>query len=69
MADQIFTSCSKKDSDFAHKLADDLEAAGFKIWIDREIGGGEQWRKTIESNLETANEVIIVVSKNSMASE
>jgi len=39
MTDHIFISYSKKDSDFAHKLADDLEAAGFKIWIDRSIGG------------------------------
>ena len=37
-------SYSKKDSAFSHKLADDLEAAGFKVWIDRSIGGGEEWR-------------------------
>ena len=69
MAEQIFISYSKKDSDFAHKLADDLEAAGFKIWIDRSIGGGDLWRETIEKNLKTAGEVIIVVSPNSMTSE
>lgn len=66
---QIFISYSKKDSDFAHKLADDLTAAGFEIWIDRSIGGGEQWRETIEKNLKAAGEVVIVVSPNSMASE
>ncbi|MFN2234816.1 MAG: toll/interleukin-1 receptor domain-containing protein [Anaerolineales bacterium] len=43
MTEQIFISYSKKDSDFAHKLADDLEAAGFKTWIDKSIGGGDLW--------------------------
>jgi len=69
MTDQIFISYSKKDSDFAHQLADDLETAGFKVWIDKSIGGGDLWRETIEKNLKAAGEVIIVVSPNSMASE
>lgn len=69
MTEQIFISYSKKDSEFAHPLAKNLEAAGFKIWIDRSIGGGEQWRDSIEENLKSAGEVIIVVSPNSMASE
>lgn len=41
MTKQIFISYSKKDSTFSHKLADDLEAVGFKVWIDRSIGQGE----------------------------
>ncbi len=69
MTDHIFISYSKKDSDFALKLAEDLQEAGFKIWIDRSIGGGEDWRETIEENLKAAEEVIIVVSPNSMDSE
>ena len=69
MTDQIFISYSKKDSEFTHKLADDLNDAGFKIWIDRSIAGGDQWRETIEKNLKAAGDVIIVVSQNSMASE
>jgi hypothetical protein len=69
MTEQIFISYSKKDSDFAHKLADDLSAVGFRIWIDRSIGGGELWRETIEKNLKASGEVVIVVSPNSMSSE
>lgn len=69
MSYHIFISYSKKDSDFALKLAEDLQEAGFKIWIDRTIGGGDKWRETIEKNLKAAEEVIIVVSPNSMASE
>ena len=69
MTEQIFISYSKKDSMFAHKLADDLEAAGFKIWIDRAIGGGDEWRKTIERNIDIAGEVIVVVSPDALKSE
>lgn len=69
MTEHIFISYSKKDINFAHKLADDLAAAGFKVWIDRSIGGGDDWRQTIEKNLRTAGDVIIVVSLNSMSSE
>lgn len=65
----IFVSYSKKDRDFANKLADDLESAGFQVWIDRSIGGGENWRETIESSLKESKEVIIVVSPNSMESD
>jgi hypothetical protein len=66
---KIFISYSKKDRGLAHILADDLEAAGFKIWIDRSLGGGDLWRETIENNLRKAEEVVIVVSPNSMASK
>jgi hypothetical protein len=69
LTDQIFISYSKKDSGFAHKLADDLISAGFKIWIDKSIGGGDLWREAIEKNLKAAGEVIVVVSPSSMASE
>ena len=69
MTEQTFISYSKKDSEFSYRLADDLKAAGFKIWIDRSIGGGDDWRRTIESNLEAAGEVIIVVSPQSIASK
>ena len=69
MANHIFISYSKKDSTFANKLADNLSEAGLKIWIDRSIGGGEQWRESIEQNLKAAGDVIIIVSKNSLASD
>ena len=68
MSEHIFISYSKKDSDFALKLADDLIAAGFKIWIDRSIEAGEQWRDTINKNLQAASDVIVVLSPNAIAS-
>jgi tetratricopeptide (TPR) repeat protein len=69
MTSQIFISYSKKDSDFAFKLADDLIAAGHKIWIDRSLKVGEDWAQTIETNLEKSQEVIVVLSPNSVESK
>ena len=48
MARHIFISYSKKDSEFALKLADDLVNTGHKVWIDRSLQVGEDWEETIE---------------------
>jgi YVTN family beta-propeller protein len=69
MSKHIFVSYSKKDSDFAWKLADDLEKRGFKTWIDRAISGGEEWRQSIERALQEAGEVIVVLSPNAVSSD
>ena len=69
MARHVFISYSKKDSDFAHRLADDLIANGHDIWIDRTLKVGDKWEKIIEENLLEANEIIVVLSSNSIASK
>ena len=69
MTSKIFISYSKKDRNFAWKLADDLVNAGHKIWIDRSLQVGENWELTIEKQLSEANEVIVVLSANSIASK
>lgn len=69
MPGHIFISYSKADASFALKLADDLQEAGFKVWIDRQIGGGERWRTSISQALRDANEMIVILSPNSIQSE
>ncbi len=69
MKNTIFISYSKKDREFAHKFADDLIAAGHKVWIDRSLQVGDDWEKTIEAALENAQEVIVVLSQNSIHSK
>lgn len=67
--DQIFISYSKKDREFAWKLADDLANAGHKIWIDRSLIPGEDWEQTIEKKLAASDEVIVILSSNAIASK
>ena len=69
MTKEIFISYSKKDKDFAWKLADDLVSTGHKVWIDRSLQVGEDWKQTIEKKLEEADEVIVVLSANATASK
>lgn len=68
MARQIFVSYSKKDANFAFKLVEGIEAEDHRVWIDREIGGGQQWRQTIEQSVKDSSEMIVIISKNSVAS-
>lgn len=69
MANNIFISYSKVDSDFAIKLADDLVLSGFSVWIDREIQVGKSWQETIERRLKEASEVIVILSPSAMKSK
>ena len=69
MASHLFISYSKKDAEFAFKLADDLSAQGRKLWIDRQIGGGERWRSSILEALRDAQAMIVILSPHSVESE
>ena len=69
MTSHIFISYNKQDKDFTAQLADDLQEYGFKVWYDPNIGGGEQWKETIVAKLKSAEEVIVVLSPNSIDSD
>lgn len=66
---KIFVSYSQKDSNFAAWLVDNLEKAGFEVWIDKEkMRVGQLWRRNIIDGISEADAVIIVISKNSKIS-
>jgi formylglycine-generating enzyme required for sulfatase activity len=49
---QIFISHAHQDSEFAHRLASDLRARGWPVWVAPEsIRGGEKWAAAIERAL------------------
>lgn len=67
---QIFLSYSRTDKDIVNQLISQLEAAGHTVWIDREgIRGGEQWRQKIVEAIESGPIFLLVLSKNSVASD
>jgi hypothetical protein len=67
---KIFISYSRKDIDFAKKLASDLEAAGYDVWWDiTDLRGGDDWVKTLPAAIEAAQYFIIVLTPNSVESE
>jgi len=68
--DTVFFSYSHRNTDFALNLANKLRSAGADIWIDRlDIETGSRWDNSIEEALENSNTFLIIISKDSMASE
>lgn len=65
----IFISYSRADKDCAYKLQRQLEAQGFKIWIDKnDIPAGAAFPMEILQAIRTAAAVLIVWSEKSAAS-
>lgn len=68
MAD-VFVSYASEDRETARKLAGVLELYGYSVWWDRKIIAGQTYDQVIERELEAARAVVVLWSKNSVASE
>jgi hypothetical protein len=67
---RLFISYSRKDMDFVHKLAGDLEKAGYDVWWDiTDLRGGDDWVRVIPTAIESSDHVLVVLSPNSIISE
>lgn len=65
----IFISYSNKDSEFVHKLKNDLNRGGFSTWLDVEqIEPGTMWQDAIKSGIQSCEVMIIVLSNNYFSS-
>ena len=61
----VFVSYKAEDKRRVQPLVDALEGEGYSVWWDEQIGGGAQWRHTIEGELNSAKCVVVVWSKRS----
>ncbi|HEX3423514.1 MAG TPA: TIR domain-containing protein [Sphingomicrobium sp.] len=68
MAD-VFVSYKAEDRRRIKPLVDALQADGYSVWWDEQIGGGSAWRQEIETELNAARCVIVVWSKRSVGPE
>jgi len=67
---RVFISYSRKDIDFARKLAGDLEKAGFEVWWDiSDLKGGDDWVQVIPTAIESSRYFIILLSPDSVLSQ
>jgi hypothetical protein len=67
---KIFISYSRKDIDFARKLAGDLESAGYDVWWDiTDLRGGDDWVSTLPQAISSSQYVIVVLTPASIESE
>ncbi len=65
----VFISYKREDEVRVGRLARALERAGFSIWWDRGVPGGESWRANIAEALEGARCVVVVWSHGSVGVE
>jgi TolB-like protein/tetratricopeptide (TPR) repeat protein len=65
----VFVSYKAEDRRRVKPLVEALEADGYSVWWDAQIGGGAQWRHMIEAELNAAQCVIVAWSKRSVGTE
>lgn len=65
----VFISYSRADSDFARQLNDALQLQGKTTWFDQEsIASGADFQQEIYRGIETSNNILFVISPNSIHS-
>ncbi|MBX3605851.1 MAG: TIR domain-containing protein [Piscinibacter sp.] len=63
----LFVSYSRRDREFAERLAQALERAGLRVWVDlKDIRPSEEWLAAIHAAIEGADAVVFVVSPDSV---
>jgi hypothetical protein len=59
----IFISYSRDDADIMHMMRDALQANGCTTWTDEDLKrGSDDWQKEIESAIETAHCLVVILS-------
>lgn len=66
----IFMSHSSKNNAFTQRLTDDLQAAGFNVWVDLEaLRDGDRWLKVLQGAIEGCSALVVVMSRAARESE
>jgi len=63
---KVFVSYKAEDRRRIEPLVRALQADGYSVWWDQHIGTGDEWRQTIERELDSAKCVLVVWSKRSV---
>lgn len=65
-----FVSYSRANQVFALRLAEELRSNGVNLWIDQlDIPAGERWDRSVEAALETAQGLLVLLSRTSVESD
>jgi CheY-like chemotaxis protein len=65
----VFISYSHKDTDFTHKLADEIERHNIPVWIDDRIDYGTRWPHVIQEKIDSCKAFVLIMSDNARASD
>ena len=66
---KIFISYSRRDTEYVSSLVEALRQQGFDVWFDKNIRSGTDWDDAIEAQLKSADAIVLVLSKTSVASD
>ncbi|RIX29097.1 alpha/beta fold hydrolase [Sphingomonas edaphi] len=64
----LFLSYARDDRPVADRLGVALEAAGHRVWWDRQLSGGSQFSTAIEQELDRADHVLVLWSRDAVQS-
>ena len=65
----VFISYSHRDSDFTHKLAEEMERHNIPLWIDDRIDYGTRWPHVIQEKIDSCKAFVLIMSDNARASD
>ena len=65
----VFISYKAEDRRRIQPLVQALQSDGYSVWWDQHISAGDEWRQTIERQLEAARCVVVAWSKHSVGPE
>jgi len=65
---QIFVSYSRRDEEAVGRLVEAVEQDGHRVFLDRDISGGQQSRESIVTAIRKADVFMVILSPVSIAS-
>src|SRR5436305_14381089 len=68
-AGKVYSSYAREDGGFASKFAQELEAHGSSVWMDTRIAVGQVWDQEIEVQLNACDQVVVILSPDSVKSQ
>ncbi len=64
----VFLSYEHKDSAIVAQLAEAIERAGYSLWFDRDLIGGQSYRDVLDQRIDAAKAVVVAWTANSVSS-
>lgn len=65
----VFISYKREDRDFAFLVRNEIEKAGYGVWIDDRLEAGESWIRRIEDALSSAFALVLILTPQSQSSK
>lgn len=65
----VFISYKRENSEFAKKLRQKIETAGFKTWMDSDLRAGVDWRYAIDTAIRDSFALLVIMTPDASESK